>query len=58
MMAYGEIESVWPAVGTVLVDEDTVYAHAGRTSESDGGIAVVALPAGIITAGYMNEIRK
>ena len=43
MMAYGEIESVWPAVGAVLVHEGTVYAHAGRTSESDGGIAVVAL---------------
>ena len=43
MMAYGEVESVWPAVGAVLVCENVAYAHAGRSSESDGGIAVVAL---------------
>ncbi|MBI5725135.1 MAG: PQQ-binding-like beta-propeller repeat protein [Planctomycetes bacterium] len=43
MAAYGQIESVWPVIGTVLVHEDTAYAVAGRTSESDGGVAVVAL---------------
>lgn len=42
MVAYGEVESVWPAVGTVLVHDGVAYANAGRTSESDGGIAVVA----------------
>jgi len=35
--------SVWPAVGTVLVHEGIAYASAGRTCESDGGIAVAAL---------------
>ena len=43
LVAYGEVESVWPAVGTVLVHDGVAYANAGRTSESDGGIAVVAL---------------
>ncbi|NQT85908.1 PQQ-binding-like beta-propeller repeat protein, partial [bacterium] len=43
MVAYGQVESVWPAIGTVLVHEGVLYANAGRTSESDGGIAVVAL---------------
>jgi hypothetical protein len=43
MVAYGIVESVWPAVGTVLVHEGVLIANAGRTSESDGGIAVVAL---------------
>jgi hypothetical protein len=36
------VESVWPAVGTVLVHDNVAYVNAGRTSESDGGIAVVA----------------
>jgi outer membrane protein assembly factor BamB len=42
MVAWGLVESVWPAVGTVLVHGDIAYANAGRTSEADGGIAVVA----------------
>ncbi|HEY3320961.1 MAG TPA: PQQ-binding-like beta-propeller repeat protein [Planctomycetota bacterium] len=42
LMAYGQVESVWPAVGTVLVQDGVAYANAGRTSESDGGIAVLA----------------
>jgi outer membrane protein assembly factor BamB len=42
MVAYGSVESVWPAVGTVLVNDNVAYVNAGRTSESDGGIAVVA----------------
>lgn len=43
MMAFGLVESVWPAVGAVVPHEGLLYAHAGRTSESDGGIALVAL---------------
>ena len=42
MVAYGEVESVWPAVGTVVEHDGLAYACAGRTSDSDGGIAVVA----------------
>ena len=42
MAAFGMVESVWPAVGAVLIHEGLVYAHAGRTSESDGGIALAA----------------
>jgi len=43
MVAFGMVESVWPVVGTVVIHNNVLYAHAGRTSESDGGIAVVAL---------------
>jgi outer membrane protein assembly factor BamB len=43
MVAFGQVESVWPAIGAVLVRDRWVYATAGRTSESDGGVAVCAL---------------
>jgi hypothetical protein len=43
MVAFGQVESVWPAIGSVLVDDGVAYATAGRTTESDGGLAVSAL---------------
>lgn len=43
MVAYGQIESVWPVVGGVLVADDTAYALAGRTTEADGGLYVLAM---------------
>ncbi len=42
MVAYGEVESVWPAYGTVVAHDGLLYANAGRTTESDGGVAVLA----------------
>lgn len=43
MVAFGMVESLWPVVGAVLVHNGAIYVTAGRTSESDGGLAVVAL---------------
>lgn len=43
LVAHGAVESVWPVVGTVLVHENTVYVTAGRSSGSDGGVALLAL---------------
>jgi outer membrane protein assembly factor BamB len=43
LVAYGQVESVWPAVGTVLVWNGMAFANAGRTTESDGGVALLAL---------------
>lgn len=43
MVAYGQIESVWPVVGGVLVTGDTAYALAGRTTEADGGLYILAM---------------
>jgi len=34
----GQLESVWPLFGTVTVDEEGVWAVAGRHNECDGGL--------------------
>lgn len=43
LVAFGQMESVWPAIGAVLVRNGVLYATAGRSTESDGGVAVCAL---------------
>jgi len=43
LVAFGQVESVWPVTGTVLVHEGIAYAAAGRAPDADGGITVVAL---------------
>lgn len=43
IIAHGQLESVWPVQGGVLVHDGLAYAVAGRTPEADGGIHVVAL---------------
>jgi len=49
LLAYGQLESVWPVHGSVLVDEGpaegaaTVYVAAGRSSFLDGDIHLLAL---------------
>jgi outer membrane protein assembly factor BamB len=43
IVAFGRVESVWPAAGPVLIHEDTIFATAGRSSESEGGVALAAL---------------
>jgi outer membrane protein assembly factor BamB len=41
--AFGQLESVWPVAGTVLVMDNTAYVAAGRAPDADGGIAIHAL---------------
>jgi hypothetical protein len=41
--AYGQLESIWPVHGSVLIQNDTLYATAGRSSYLDGGIALYAI---------------
>jgi arylsulfatase A-like enzyme/outer membrane protein assembly factor BamB len=36
----GQLESIWPVHGAVLVQNDTIYATAGRSSYLDGGIVL------------------
>ncbi len=43
MTAFGQLESVWPVHGSVLVQNGRVYFAAGRSSQLDGGLRVFAL---------------
>jgi outer membrane protein assembly factor BamB len=43
IVAFGQLESVWPALGSVLVREGAAYAAAGRAPGADGGIHLHAL---------------
>jgi outer membrane protein assembly factor BamB len=45
VVSYGQVESVWPVHGSVLVKDGVVYFAAGRSSFLDGGILVYALDA-------------
>jgi len=45
IVAYGQVESVWPAHGSVLVQDGVVYCAAGRSSYLDGGIRLLRLDA-------------
>jgi len=42
LVSYGQVESPWPAIGTVLVCDGVAYASAGRSQGSDGGVLVRA----------------
>ncbi len=43
MMAYEQLESVWPVHGSVLVQNDIVYCVAGRSVFLDGGMRLLQL---------------
>ena len=43
VVAFGQVESAWPAHGSVLVKDDVAYVTAGRSSYLDGGIYLYGL---------------
>ncbi len=43
LMSFGQIESVWPLDGSVLVQDGRLYAVAGRSMFLDGGLRMVIL---------------
>ncbi len=45
ILSYGQLESLWPVQGSVLVEDGVVYFAAGRSSFLDGGILVYGLDA-------------
>jgi hypothetical protein len=42
-LSHGQVESVWPVTGSVLVHDDVLYATAGRSSYLDGGMVWLRL---------------
>lgn len=42
-VAFGQIESVWPVTGSVMVHDDVVYCTTGRSSYLDGGMILYRL---------------
>ena len=40
LMSYGQLESVWPVHGSVLVRNDVAYVVAGRSMFLDGGLTL------------------
>ena len=45
IISRGQLESVWPVHGSVLVEDDTVYFVSGRSSYLDGGLRFYGLEA-------------
>ncbi|MHC4180505.1 MAG: outer membrane protein assembly factor BamB family protein, partial [Planctomycetota bacterium] len=45
MVSYGQVESVWPVHGSVLVMNEAVYCVAGRSAFLDGGLRFYKLQA-------------
>ena len=43
IVAFGQLESVWPVTGAVLVHDGLAYVAAGRAPDADGGIRVHAI---------------
>ncbi len=43
MMAFDQLESVWPVHGSVLVHDGVLYAVAGRSMFLDGGLRFLRL---------------
>jgi len=41
--AYGQLESLWPVHGAVLVQNGVIYATAGRSTYLDGGIMLYCI---------------
>jgi len=43
MMAFDQVESLWPVHGSVLVENDVLYCVAGRSMFLDGGLRLLRL---------------
>ncbi|MHC4330644.1 MAG: outer membrane protein assembly factor BamB family protein, partial [Planctomycetota bacterium] len=57
-VALGQVESVWPVHGSVLVEDGVAYAAAGRSSYIDGGIVLYGLDPITGEAIYKEHVRN
>jgi hypothetical protein len=55
--AFGQLESVWPVHGSVLVLDDVVYFVVGRSSQLDGGMWVYGLDAATGALRYRTKLE-
>ena len=58
MVSYGQIESVWPVHGSVLVMNNAVYCVAGRSAFLDGGLRFYKLDAETGRLLAMNRLTE
>jgi len=56
IVAFGQLESPWPAAGSVLVVGDTAYVAAGRHPLAYGGIRILALDTATGAVKWVNTI--
>jgi outer membrane protein assembly factor BamB len=55
VMAYGQLESIWPVHGTILVHGDAIFCTAGRSMNLDGGLLAYSLDPD--TGGILQKAR-
>ncbi len=58
IVAFGHLESPWPAAGSVLVVGDTAYVAAGRHPCAYGGIRILALDTATGAVKWVNTINS
>jgi len=57
-VALGQVESVWPVHGSVLIQDGVAYAAAGRSSYIDGGIILYGLDPATGRTLYEEHVRN
>ena len=54
----GQLESVWPVHGSVLVHDSTLYFCAGRHTDADGGLYLYALDPGTGSIKWEKQVTR
>ncbi|MCD6394886.1 MAG: PQQ-binding-like beta-propeller repeat protein [Planctomycetes bacterium] len=58
LVSYGQLQSVWPVHGSVLIHKGVVYCVAGRSTFLDGGLRFYrldALTGRVLSEGVLND---